>query len=298
MDILRGIFEQGLTYSFLALSLYIAYSILDFPDLTVDGSFPLGASLSVFAILKGVNPGVALVISFLGGALAGSLTGLIHIKLKVEDLLAGLIMQTALWTINLQIAGKANVPIFNNDTIFNKGFVEILPQSAKKFEVLFVMIPLVLFIKILLDYFLKTKAGFILKACGDNESLVRTMAVDPGRVKILGLSLSNGLVALSGAIVCQEQRFFEVSMGTGSMVMGLASLVLGMKLLERVDFMKDTTKVLVGSILYKASIALAIALGFSANSMKLITAIIFLVILIAGRKRRKKVKYAWVKINW
>ena len=292
MDILRGIFEQGLTYSFLALGLYIAYSILDFPDLTVDGSFPLGAALSVFAILRGVNPGFALVISFLGGALAGSLTGLIHIKLKVEDLLAGLIMQTALWTINLQIAGKANVPIFNNDTIFNKGFVEILPQSAKKFEVLFVMIPLVLFIKILLDYFLKTKAGFNLKACGDNESLVRTMAVDPGRVKILGLSLSNGLVALSGAIVCQEQRFFEVSMGTGSMVMGLASLVLGMKLLERFDFMKDTTKVLVGSILYKASIALAIALGFSANSMKLITAIIFLVILIAGRKKRKKVKYA------
>ncbi len=292
MDILRGIFEQGLTYSFLALGLYIAYSILDFPDLTVDGSFPLGAALSVFAILKGVNPGFALIISFLGGALAGSLTGLIHIKLKVEDLLAGLIMQTALWTINLQIAGKANVPIFNNDTIFNKGFVEILPQSSKKFEVLFVMIPLVLFIKILLDYFLKTKAGFILKACGDNESLVRTMAVDPGRVKILGLSLSNGLVALSGAIVCQEQRFFEVSMGTGSMVMGLASLVLGMKLLERFDFMKDTTKVLVGSILYKASIALAIALGFSANSMKLITAIIFLVILIAGRKKRKKVKYA------
>ena len=292
MDILRGIFEQGLTYSFLALGLYIAYSILDFPDLTVDGSFPLGAALSVFAILKGVNPGFALIISFLGGALAGSLTGLIHIKLKVEDLLAGLIMQTVLWTINLQIAGKANVPIFNNDTIFNKGFVEILPQSAKKFEVLFVMIPLVLFIKILLDYFLKTKAGFILKACGDNESLVRTMAVDPGRVKILGLSLSNGLVALSGAIVCQEQRFFEVSMGTGSMVMGLASLVLGMKLLERFDFMKDTTKVLVGSILYKASIALAIALGFSANSMKLITAIIFLVILIAGRKKRKKVKYA------
>lgn len=298
MDILRGIFEQGLTYSFLALGLYIAYSILDFPDLTVDGSFPLGAALSVFAILRGVNPGFALVISFLGGALAGSLTGLIHIKLKVEDLLAGLIMQTALWTINLQIAVKANVPIFNNDTIFNKGFVEILPQSAKKFEVLFVMIPLVLFIKILLDYFLKTKAGFILKACGDNESLVRTMAVDPGRVKILGLSLSNGLVALSGAIVCQEQRFFEVSMGTGSMVMGLASLVLGMKLLERFDFMKDTTKVLVGSILYKASISLAIALGFSANSMKLITAIIFLVILIAGRKKRKKVKYAWVKINW
>lgn len=286
-----GVIEQGLTYSFLAFGLYIAYSILDFPDLTVDGSFPLGAAISVFAILKGINPALALLISFFGGAIAGSLTGLIHIKLKVEDLLAGLIMQTALWTINLKIAGKANVPIFSSDTIFTTGMANFIPNELSKFTVLFVMIPTVIIIKILLDEFLKTKAGFILKACGDNEILVRTMAVDPGTVKILGLSFSNGLVALSGGLVAQEQRFFEVSMGTGSMVMGLAAVVLGIKLLESFNFIKDSTKVLIGSILYKASIALAIAIGFSANSMKLITAIIFLVILIAGRSR-KKVKNA------
>lgn len=292
MDILMGVMEQGLTYSFLAFGLYIAYSILDFPDLTVDGSFPLGAAISVFAILKGINPALALLISFIGGAIAGSLTGLIHIKLKVEDLLAGLIMQTALWTINLKIAGKANVPIFNNSTIFTTGMANFIPEKLSKFTVLLIMIPTVIIIKILLDEFLKTKAGFILKACGDNEILVRTMAVDPGTVKILGLSFSNGLVALSGGIVAQEQRFFEVSMGTGSMVMGLAAVVLGIKLLENFSFIKDSTKVLIGSILYKASIALAIAIGFSANSMKLITAIIFLVILIAGR-RKKRVKNAW-----
>lgn len=291
MDILMGVMEQGLTYSFLAFGLYIAYSILDFPDLTVDGSFPLGAAISVFAILKGINPALALLISFIGGAIAGSLTGLIHIKLKVEDLLAGLIMQTALWTINLKIAGKANVPIFNNSTIFTTGMANFIPEKLSKFTVLLIMIPTVIIIKILLDEFLKTKAGFILKACGDNEILVRTMAVDPGTVKILGLSFSNGLVALSGGIVAQEQRFFEVSMGTGSMVMGLAAVVLGIKLLENFSFIKDSTKVLIGSILYKASIALAIAIGFSANSMKLITAIIFLVILIAGR-RKKRVKNA------
>lgn len=291
MDILMGVMEQGLTYSFLAFGLYIAYSILDFPDLTVDGSFPLGAAISVFAILKGINPALALLISFIGGAIAGSLTGLIHIKLKVEDLLAGLIMQTALWTINLKIAGKANVPIFNNSTIFTMGMANFIPEKLSKFTVLLIMIPTVIIIKILLDEFLKTKAGFILKACGDNEILVRTMAVDPGTVKILGLSFSNGLVALSGGIVAQEQRFFEVSMGTGSMVMGLAAVVLGIKLLENFSFIKDSTKVLIGSILYKASIALAIAIGFSANSMKLITAIIFLVILIAGR-RKKRVKNA------
>ncbi|MDD7353169.1 MAG: ABC transporter permease [Peptoniphilaceae bacterium] len=291
MDILMGVMEQGLTYSFLAFGLYIAYSILDFPDLTVDGSFPLGAAISVFAILKGINPAFALLISFIGGAIAGSLTGLIHIKLKVEDLLAGLIMQTALWTINLKIAGKANVPIFNNSTIFTMGMANFIPEKLSKFTVLLIMIPTVIIIKILLDEFLKTKAGFILKACGDNEILVRTMAVNPGTVKILGLAFSNGLVALSGGIVAQEQRFFEVSMGTGSMVMGLAAVVLGIKLLENFSFIKDSTKVLIGSILYKASIALAIAIGFSANSMKLITAIIFLVILIAGR-RKKRVKNA------
>ncbi|MGF0095522.1 ABC transporter permease [Peptoniphilus sp. SGI.035] len=291
MDILMGVVEQGLTYSFLDFGLYIAYSILDFPDLTVDGSFPLGAAISVITILKGINPAFALLISFIGGAIAGSLTGLIHIKLKVEDLLAGLIMQTALWTINLKIAGKANVPIFNNSTIFTMGMANFIPEKLSKFTVLLIMIPTVIIIKILLDEFLKTKAGFILKACGDNEILVRTMAVDPGTVKILGLSFSNGLVALSGGIVAQEQRFFEVSMGTGSMVMGLAAVVLGIKLLENLSYIKDSTKVLIGSILYKASIALAIAIGFSANSMKLITAIIFLVILIAGR-RKKRVKNA------
>ncbi|MBU5668218.1 ABC transporter permease [Peptoniphilus sp. MSJ-1] len=292
MDIILGVIEQGLTYSFLALGLYIAYSILDFPDLTVDGSFPLGAAITVFAVLAGIPPALALVLSFLGGAVAGMLTGVIHIKLKVQDLLAGLIMQTALWTINLTVAGKANVPIFNKETIFTTGLANLIPANLNKYTVLITMIPIVIIVKILLDEFLKTKAGFILKACGDNETLVRTMAVDPGVVKILGLALSNGLVAFSGALVAQEQRFFEISMGTGSMVMGLAAVVLGMKLLQNLYVMKDTTKVLIGSILYKASIAIAIAIGFSTNSMKLITAMIFLIILVIGRKNRKKAKNA------
>ncbi len=289
MEILVGVIEQGLTYSFLALGLYIAYSILDFPDLTVDGSFPLGAAITAALIIGGVNPVLSLVLSFLGGAIAGALTGIIHVKLRVKDLLAGLIMQTALWAINLFIAGKANVPIFNYETIFSSSLLNF-GEGLSNYKVLVLMIPIVLVIKILLDEFLKTKAGFILKACGDNQTLVKTMAVDPGTVKILGLSLSNGLVALSGALVCQEQRFFEISMGTGSMVMGLASVVLGMKLLERVSFIKDTTKVVFGSILYKASVALAIAIGFTTNSMKLITAVIFLFILVVGE--RKKVNNA------
>ncbi|WP_138159577.1 ABC transporter permease [Peptoniphilus catoniae] len=295
MDIIIGIFEQGMTYVFLALGLYIAYIILDFPDLTVDGSFPLGAAVSVFLIVRGVDPLAVLFISFFAGAMAGMITGLIHIKLGVKDLLSGLIMQTALYTINLFVAGKANVPIFNNDTIFSNKFINgIIPESLVKYKVLIIMIPIVLILKFALDAFLKTKAGFLLRATGDNPVLVRTMAKDPGMIKIQGLAISNGLVALSGALVAQEQKFFEISMGTGSMVMGLASVVLGMKLLERVTYLRGTSKVVIGSILYKASIALAISIGLTANSMKLITALIFLAILVLGDGglRRKRVKNA------
>lgn len=293
MSILIGILEQGMTYAFLALGLYIAYQILDFPDLTVDGSFPLGAAVTVFCILQGLNPILALVLAFFAGTLAGLCTGLIHIKLGVKDLLAGLIMQTGLYTVNLVIAGRANVPIFNQATVFNNPFINgVLPPGLAHLNVLIVMVPLVILIKGLLDYYLMTKAGFLLKATGDNPSLVKTMAKDPGLVKIQGLALSNGLVALSGALVAQEQRFFEISMGTGSMVMGLASVVLGMKALQSLGLIKDTTKVVIGSVFYKASVALAIALGFSANSMKLITALIFLAILVLGETkpngRRKK----------
>lgn len=289
MDILLGILEQGLTYSFLALGVYISYIILDFPDLTVDGSFSLGAAVNISLIILGVNPFISLIISFLAGAVAGFFTGIIHVKLKVRDLLSGLIMQTALYTINLVIAGKANVPIFDEKTIFKNEFsAGIMGGNFSKFNVVFVMIPLVLIIKILLDKFFKTRSGFLLRATGDNPTLVKTMAKDPGNVKILGLSLTNALVSLSGAIVSQEQNFFEISMGVGTMVMGLAAVIIGMKVFERADFLKDSTKVIIGSIIYKAAISLAILIGFSAKSMKLITAAIFLIILVAGNKKPKR----------
>ena len=295
MDIFIGIIEQGLTYSFLALGLYISYIIIDFPDLTIDGSFPLGAAISVTLISMGINPLIAMIISLISGMLAGFLTGFIHIKLGVKDLLAGLISQTALYTINLTIAGSANVAIITEDIIFSNNIInKIIPESLSKYRVLIVMIPMVLIVKFLLDKFLNTQRGFLFKAIGDNPTLVKTMGIDPGIIKIQGIALANGLVALSGSIVAQEQRFFEISMGTGAMVMGLASLVLGLKFFSRFNKINSTSKVVLGSILYKASISLAIALGFSANSMKLITAIIFLLILVIGDRKtfRRKVKNA------
>lgn len=283
MEILLGILEQGLTYAFLALGLYFAYIILDFPDLTVDGSFPLGAAVSVSLSLAGLPPLLTLVAAALAGAAAGLCTGLIHVKLRVKDLLAGLIMQTALYTVNLMIAGRSNVPIFDRDTLFqNTRMDAFLPPSLQPLRVLIMMLPLVILIKLACDAFLSTQAGFLLKAAGDKPSLVCSLAHDPGMVKVGGLALANALVALSGACVAQEQRFFEISMGTGAMLMGLASVILGLKLLERFSRLRETTKVLLGSVIYKAVIAFAITLGLPPNALKLLTALTFLVILVAG----------------
>ena len=295
MDIFIGILEQGLVYSFLAMGLYIAYIILDFPDLTVDGSFPLGAAVGARLISLGFDPFIVLIVSFAAGSVAGMITGLIHIKLKVKDLLAGLIVQTGLYTINLTIATRANLPIFQKSTIFNNAFVNgLIPESLGRFKVLIISIPIIFLFKILLDGFLTTKRGYLLKATGDNPVLVKSLAQDPGVIKIQGLAISNGFVALAGCLVMQEQRFFEISMGTGAMVMGLASVILGMKLFKKATFLKGTTLVILGSIIYKACISLAILIGLSANSMKLITAVLFLVILVFGEGKKKKVKYACI----
>ena len=295
MSIFLGIVEQGLIYGILALGLYITYTILNFPDLTVDGSFPLGAAIAVASISAGFNPLLALVAAFLGGVLAGMITGLIHIKLGVRNLLSGIIVMTGLYTVNLWIAGQANVPIFNNETVFNNNLVNsIFSGSLSPFGKVLLIILFSFLMKFLMDLFLQTKAGYLLKASGDNEILVKTMAKNPGTSKIIGLALANGYVALAGGLLMQHQRFFEISMGTGSMVIGLASIIIGIKLLDRAKFLKPTTKVLFGSVVYNAIVAAAIAIGFSPQSMKLITAALFLVVLVLSEENplRKKVRNA------
>lgn len=290
MDFIVTILEQGLIYGILALGVYITYKILDFPDLTVDGSFPLGAALTATMITKGVNPYLTLPASFLIGVLAGICTGLIHVKFKVRDLLSGIIMMTALWTINLRLAGTANVPIFGNDSIFDNDFINgLIPESLSSWNVLIVILVITVIMKILLDLYLKTKSGFLLRAVGDNDVLVTSLAKDQGNVKILGLAIANGLVSLAGCIFCQEERVFEISSGTGAIVIGLASVIIGTSLFKNLTFMKATTAVLIGSILYKACVAAALKF-FEPQDMKLITAVLFLVILIIGMERRKKVK--------
>ncbi|WP_418452815.1 ABC transporter permease [Candidatus Ventrimonas sp.] len=291
MSIIIGVMEEGLIYAIMALGLYITYKILDFPDLSVDGTFPMGAAVTAMLILKGVHPALTLLLSFAAGLLAGCITGLIHVKLKVRDLLSGIIMMTALYSINLRIAGKANLPIFSKQTIFENTFLEAaVPEALDPYLVCIILFVIVLLCKILLDLFLKTRAGYLLRAVGDNEVLVTSLAKDKGMVKILGLALANGFVALAGCVYCQQKGFFEVSTGTGTMVIGLASVIIGTKLLKRFHGVKATTAVIFGSIVYKACVSLAIALGMAASDLKLITAVLFLIILVASNRKERKVK--------
>lgn len=290
MDFVISIVEQGLIYGILALGVYITYKILDFPDLTVDGSFPLGGAVTAFLLTRGISSYLSLLAAFLAGALAGICTGLIHVKCRVRDLLSGIIMMTALWSINLYIAGTANVPLFSQETIFKNGMLEkIFPERLQGYSTLLIILVLTLISKFLLDAYLQTKSGYLLRAVGDNEALVISLAKEQGNVKIIGLALANGLVSLAGSIFCQEERVFEISMGTGAIVIGLASVIIGTSIFRKLTLLKATSAVVVGSVIYKACVAVALK-NFEPQAMKLITSVLFLVILVVSVERRKKVK--------
>lgn len=290
MSLIITTMEQGFIYGILALGVYITYKILDFPDLTVDGSFPLGGAVGAALITKGISPFLALLLAFLAGALAGMLTGLIHVKGKVRDLLAGIIMMTALWTVNLRIAGTANVPLFSQKTIFKNNLIDrMFPGTLKNYATLALIFVIAVGAKLLLDLYLGTKSGFLLRAAGDNDKLVTSLAKDAGNVKIIGLAIANGLVALAGCVFCQEERVFEISMGTGAMVIGLASVIIGTSLFRKLSFLKTTTTVFFGAVIYKLCVGIAIK-NFEARDMKLITAVLFLVILLISTERKRKVK--------
>ncbi len=289
MDII-GILEQGLIYAIMALGVYITYKILDFPDLTVDGSFPLGGAVAAVLIKSGVNPYLSLLAAFAAGVAAGICTGLIHVKLKVRDLLSGIIMMTALYTINLKIAGQANIPLFTSQTIFSNDLVNrLVPEAVKPYITLIIIAVIALIVKYLLDLYLKTRSGYLLRAVGDNDTLVTCLAKDKGLVKIVGLAIANGLVALGGAVYAHEEGYFDISSGTGTIVIGLASVIIGTNLFKNVTILRVTSSVLIGSILYKACVA--VALNFlEPDFVKLITAVLLLVILVISHDRKKKVK--------
>lgn len=266
MDFLINVIEQAGIFGIMAMGVYITYSILDFPDLSVDGSFPLGGAVAASLIVGGVNPWIATFLALIAGAIAGGMTGFLHVKCKITNLLSGILVMISLYSINLRIMGKSNIPLLNDGNIFQLKLPKVI-----------IIALLALGVKILVDLFFRTKMGYILKATGDNPQLVTSLGVNLGKTKVIGLMAANALVALSGAIMVQYQRFSDINMGTGTIVMGLASIIIGQSIFKKLSILKSTTVVLIGSIVYRCSVAIALRLGFPTNDLKLITAIIVVV---------------------
>ena len=232
-DLIISTLTQGLIYALLSYGVYITYSVLDFPDLTVDSCFPLGAAVTAILLLKGVDPWATLLCSAAAGAIAGLCTGLIHVRLGVRDLLAGIITMTALSSINLLIAGS-NVTVERAvDTIFtSKGVMALFGNLTLGWRKLIISLVLAIVVKLLLDLYFRTKSGLLLRAVGDNGTLVTTLAQNKGNMKILGVVISNALVALCGSVLCQEQRSYSAVMGIGQVVFGLATVIIGISLIR------------------------------------------------------------------
>ena len=276
---LQATIEQSLIFAIMVLGVYISFRILNFPDMTVDGTFPLGAAISAKLLTLGVNPYLTLLVALVAGAAAGAVTGLIHVKLKVKDLLAGILVMTALYSINLRVMGKSNIPLFEEDNIFNT-----------EYSMMITIVVLILISKFLLDYLLKTKFGFALKALGDNENLIVSLGLNEEKYKIYGLMIANAFVAFSGAVLAQYQGFADVGMGTGIIVIGLASIIIGDTLFGKRRRFAGTTIVIIGSILYRGVIAVTLSMGMDASDLKLITSVIVIIILWIQKQKDKRRK--------
>lgn len=282
MDVVINALEQGLLFALVAMGVYITYKILDFPDLSVDGTFPLGASISAALLINGVNPWISILIATIGGAIAGSITGFLHVKRKISNLMSGILVMMGLYSVNLRIMGKSNIPLFNTNYIFKSTAVNSI----------FIILAIVVVVKIILDLFLKTKAGFLLTAVGDNEQVVSSLGVNKNLVKVLGLAISNGLVSLAGALTAQHQGFSDVTMGTGIVVMGLAAVIIGVSIFGKISFIKVTTLSIFGAIIYKLVIAVALWMKLNPNDLKILTAVLVAIALAANNNvfkfKRKK----------
>ena len=294
LNICKVTLEEGFMYAILALGLYITYSILDFPDLSVDGSMPLGAIVTALLILRGVDPWPCLGLSFLAGALCGVVTGVLHVKLHIRPLLCGILVYTGLLSINLVLLyffnnGMSVASFFRMPTIFSTGIGALLPESVGGFylRTLAVSALVAVACKLLLDVFLKTKSGLLLRATGNNEQYVTMLARDPGQSKILGLALGNGFAALAGSVIAQSKGSADQQMGVGMVVLGLASVIVGLSIFRKAARMRATTMVVLGSIAYKAVLSIALALGLPTEYLKLLMAALFVLALVLSGKKEK-----------
>jgi putative ABC transport system permease protein len=283
---------EGLVFGFVALGVYLTFRVLGFPDLTVDGSFTLGAAVAAVLIVSGVNPFLATLAAFGVGLCAGLATSLLNTKLRIPALLAGILVMVALYSINLRIMGGANVSLLRQVTIFVQvsQFLGLGTRIAYQLVVAGVLAVIVFFI---LNWFLRTEIGLALRATGDNEQMVRGLGVNTDMTTILGVSISNGLVALGGAVVAQGQGFADVGMGIGMIVMGLAAVIIGEALFRPKGVARLLLAVLGGTFIYRLVISIALRLGMAPGDLKLITAIL-VIIALAVPYLQKKVQHEWL----
>ena len=272
-----SVVTQSLILAIMAIGVYITFKILDFPDMTADGSYTMGAAISAAALAGGLNPLVGVLLAVVGGALAGMVTGLLHIKVKISNLLSGILTMGMLYSINLRIMGKSNIPLFTFPNLF-KG--DIPPVVI---ALIFVLIA-----KILLDLFLKTGLGYTLKGVGDNEQMIKSLGINIGNIKILGLMISNALISLSGALMAQFQGFADVTMGIGTLVLGIASIIIGLTLFKKIRAVKATTAILIGAFIYQFTIYFALNLGMLSTDLKLISSLVIVAFLAEGNLQLKK----------
>ncbi len=289
---IEGIFVEGLIYSIMVLGVFITFRVLDFPDLTVDGSFPLGAAVMAILIANGVSLLFAVVLAFLAGVAAGLITAIIHNKLHVPNLLAGILTMTMLWSINIRVLGnKPNLPLIRQETILTR-FNELLSFLPSEWSLLIFFVLLSLGIKFLLDIFFKTDLGLTLGAMGNNQQMVVTQGVNPQTLKMIGLGLANGLVAVSGAFVAQYNGFADVNLGQGIIIAGLASVMIGEFVLRSNRIGMLTLRVILGSILFRGIMYLGRYYGYyinlTPNDLKLITGILIIASLIVTQLRKQK----------
>jgi len=283
---------EGLVFGFVAIGVYLTFRVLGFPDLTVDGSFALGAAVAAVLIVQGVSPFLATLAAFGVGLCAGLATSLLNTKLRIPALLAGILVMVALYSINLRIMGGANVSLLREVTIFDQ-VSEFLGMSTRIAYQLVVAGVLAVIVFFILNWFLRTEIGLALRATGDNEQMVRGFGVNTDMTTILGVSISNGLVALGGAVVAQGQGFADVGMGIGMIVMGLASVIIGEALFRPKGVARLLLAALGGTFIYRLVISVALRLGMAPGDLKLITAVL-VIIALAIPYVQKRVQREWL----
>jgi putative ABC transport system permease protein len=306
MALLIGSITIGLILALLALGIFISFRIFEFPDITAEGSFTFGAAITASLIVAGANPIVATLMAFVGGLLAGSATGLIHTRFKINPLLSGILVMTALYSVNLHVMGKSNVPLLSQKTLFTwfedfsirvsgkEAAVNLIGWSVPTrdlWTLLFCLLIIIAF-SLLLLWFFRTNIGTAMRATGDNDQMIRALGVNTKRMIIFGVAISNGLIALAGSMLAQFQGFADVQMGIGMMVWGLASVIIGEALISDNSLGLVIAGAVIGAVLFRLLVAIALRWGMNPNDLKLITAaFVFLALVLPGfMKKTKKIK--------